>query len=166
METWDIYDENMRRTGRTMARDDWHMQPGEYHLSVLGVVRRPDGKYLITQRKLDKAWGAGWWEFPGGAVRAGENPEDAVVREVREETGVDLSDVEGRQALVYKREDPNEANNYFMVVYAFELDLDESMVAIQEEEVESFMFADAQRIEALAKEGVFLHYDSVKGVLG
>ena len=164
METWDIYDENMVRTGKTMQRDDWSMAPGEYHVSVLAVVQRPDGKYLITQRKEDKAWGAGWWEFPGGAVRAGEEPEDAAKRELSEETGLDASEVDGTKVLTYKREDPNEANNYFMVVYRFGLNADESMVAIQEEEVAGFRFADVHEIELLAGEGIFLHYDSIREI--
>ena len=36
MEQWDIYDENKQLTGRTMNRNDWNMQPGEFHLTVLG----------------------------------------------------------------------------------------------------------------------------------
>ena len=70
MEQWDIYDENKQKTGRTMNRNDWHMKPDEFHLTVLGVLQRPDGKYLITRRNLDKEWAAGWWEVPGGGVRA------------------------------------------------------------------------------------------------
>ena len=58
MEYWDIYDEKKQKTGRTMKRNDWNMQPDEYHLTVLGVLKRPDGRYLITQRKLDKEWGS------------------------------------------------------------------------------------------------------------
>ena len=54
MEQWDIYDENKQKTGRTMNRNDWHMKPDEFHLTVLGVLQRPDGKYLITRRNLDK----------------------------------------------------------------------------------------------------------------
>ena len=73
MEYWDIYDEKKQKTGRTMKRNDWNMKPDEYHLTVLGVLKRPDGRYLITQRKLDKEWGAGWWEVPGGGVNAGED---------------------------------------------------------------------------------------------
>lgn len=165
MEHWDIYDENMSKTGRTMKRDDWSMKPGEYHVQVLGIIRRPDGKYLITQRKRDKKWAPLAWEFPGGAVAAGEEIEDAVRREVGEETAVDLSDVKAQKALTYKREDPDDAHNYFMVCYEFELDLDESMVAVQEEEVEGFIFADARKIGELASEGRFLHYDSIKSVL-
>ena len=46
MEYWDIYDAEKRPTGRTMKRNDWCLKDGEYHLTVLGVVARPDGTYL------------------------------------------------------------------------------------------------------------------------
>ena len=50
MELWDIYDADKKLTGRTMKRNDWCLKNGEYHLTVLGVVARPDGKFLITKR--------------------------------------------------------------------------------------------------------------------
>ena len=100
MEYWDIYDEKKQKTGRTMKRNDWNMQPDEYHLTVLGVLNRPDGRYLITQRKLDKEWGAGWWEVPGGGVNAGEDSRDAVIREIREETGLTVTLDTGFRAVV------------------------------------------------------------------
>ena len=62
MELWDIYDENKQPTGRTMKRNDWHMKPGEFHLTVLGVIARPDGTFLVTKRVMTKAWAPGWWE--------------------------------------------------------------------------------------------------------
>ena len=52
MEFWDIYDINKKPTGRTMKRNDWYLKDGEYHLTVLGVVARPDGTFLITKRCL------------------------------------------------------------------------------------------------------------------
>ena len=55
MELWDIYDRDKKRTGRTMKRNDWHMQPGDFHLTVLGVIRHTNGKYLITKRVMTKA---------------------------------------------------------------------------------------------------------------
>ena len=90
MEYWDIYDKNRNLTGRTMKRNDFTMKDGDYHLTVLGVICRPDGKFLITQRALDKHWAAGWWEVSGGGVMAGETSEQAVIREVLEETGLDV----------------------------------------------------------------------------
>lgn len=47
-----------------------------------------DGRILMSQRPEGKDH-AGLWEFPGGKLEAGEGPEDAVVRELREELGVE-----------------------------------------------------------------------------
>ena len=55
-ERWDIYDKNKQLTGRTMKRNDWTLKDDEYHLTVLGVIRRSDGKFLITKRVMTKAW--------------------------------------------------------------------------------------------------------------
>ena len=49
-ERWDIYDKNKQLTGRTMKRNDWTLKDDEYHLTVLGVIRRSDGKFLISWR--------------------------------------------------------------------------------------------------------------------
>lgn len=48
-----------------------------------------DGRVLISKRPEGKQL-AGLWEFPGGKLDPGETPEDALVREVREELGVEL----------------------------------------------------------------------------
>ena len=72
MEYWDIYDRDKKPTGRTMKRNDWCLKAGEYHLTVLGVVARPDHKFLITKRVMTKAWAPGCWEVSGGAAQAGE----------------------------------------------------------------------------------------------
>ena len=80
-ERWDIYDKNKQPTGRTMKRNDWTLKDDEYHLTVLGVIRRTDGKFLITKRVMTKAWAPGWWEVSGGAAQAGEASYDAVLRD-------------------------------------------------------------------------------------
>ena len=49
-----------------------------------------DGRLLLAQRPEGKSM-AGLWEFPGGKVEPGETPEDALVRELREELGVDAT---------------------------------------------------------------------------
>lgn len=47
-----------------------------------------DGRVLLAQRPEGKSM-AGLWEFPGGKVEPGETPEAALIRELREELGID-----------------------------------------------------------------------------
>ena len=164
MEFWDIYDENKQLTGRKMKRNDWCLKEGEYHLTVLGVIARPDGTFLITKRVMTKAWAPGWWDVSGGGVQAGESSEEAVRREVKEETGLDVRNAEGGYAFTYKRVNPDEGDNYFVDVYRFVMDIDEKDVSFQEAEIDGHMFATREQIESFAKEGKFLHYDSIKQV--
>ncbi len=49
-----------------------------------------DNRVLIAQRPEGKSM-AGLWEFPGGKVEAGELPEAALIRELKEELGIDTS---------------------------------------------------------------------------
>ena len=53
------------------------------------VIERPDGSFLLAQRPPGKVY-AGWWEFPGGKVEAGEPAERALARELHEELGIDV----------------------------------------------------------------------------
>lgn len=49
-----------------------------------------DGRILLAQRPEGKAM-AGLWEFPGGKIEPGETPEAALIRELREELGIDVT---------------------------------------------------------------------------
>lgn len=165
-EYWDIYDENKQPTGRTMKRNDFQLKDNEYHLTVLGVVQHTDGRFLITQRVMTKRWAAGWWEVSGGGVMAGESSKAAVIREVGEETGLDVSQAEGGYVFSYSRKNPGEGDNYFVDIYKFVLEFQESQVKPQPEETQGFKLATAEEIEELGKQGIFLHYDSIKQIFG
>jgi 8-oxo-dGTP diphosphatase len=53
------------------------------------VLIRADGATLLAQRPDGKAY-AGYWEFPGGKIEAGEPVAEALRREIREELGVEI----------------------------------------------------------------------------
>ncbi|MFH8248869.1 (deoxy)nucleoside triphosphate pyrophosphohydrolase [Microbacterium sp. B2969] len=59
-------------------------------IDVVAAVIRHEGLFLACRRAPGKA-AAGKWEFPGGKVEPGETPEDALVREIREELGVGIT---------------------------------------------------------------------------
>jgi 8-oxo-dGTP pyrophosphatase MutT (NUDIX family) len=162
MEMWDIYDSEKNLTGRTMKKNDWILKDGEYHLTVLGVVANKNGRILITKRVMTKPWAPGWWEVSGGAAQAGESSREAVLREVREETGLDVSNWDGGYLFSYKRENPGEGDNYFVDIYRFIADFDEKDIHLQKEETDGYMLATPEEIKNLGEQGIFLHYDSIK----
>lgn len=62
---------------------------------VAAAIIDPQGRVLVQQRPPGKPM-AGLWEFPGGKVDPGENPEAALARELHEELGIEVD----RSALV------------------------------------------------------------------
>jgi len=55
-------------------------------------VQKSDGSFLLAQRPAGKDY-AGYWEFPGGKIESGETARDALVRELREEIGIEAETV-------------------------------------------------------------------------
>ena len=60
---------------------------------AVGVLFQSDGWFLLTTRPPGKAY-AGHWEFPGGKVEPGESVEQALVRELQEELGLTVTQVQ------------------------------------------------------------------------
>jgi 8-oxo-dGTP diphosphatase len=60
-------------------------------LVVACALLDADGRVLIAQRPAGKAL-AGMWEFPGGKVEPGERPEETLIRELKEELGIDVNE--------------------------------------------------------------------------
>ncbi len=60
---------------------------------AVGVLLHPDGSFLLASRPQGKPC-AGYWEFPGGKVEAGESVEQALRRELREELAIEVDAVQ------------------------------------------------------------------------
>ena len=58
-------------------------------IEVVAAVIIKDGKVFATQRGYGEF--KGWWEFPGGKIEPGETPEDALIREIREELDTEIA---------------------------------------------------------------------------
>ena len=56
---------------------------------VAAIIHDGEGRFFATQRGYGDF--KDWWEFPGGKMEAGETPEEALKREIREELSTDIS---------------------------------------------------------------------------
>ncbi|EEG79129.1 (deoxy)nucleoside triphosphate pyrophosphohydrolase [Dethiobacter alkaliphilus] len=56
---------------------------------VAAILENHQGQVLIAKRKQGKKM-AGFWEFPGGKVEAGESPEQSLIRELNEEMNIEI----------------------------------------------------------------------------
>lgn len=74
--------------------------PPRFHVHVDAIVRRGD-QILIMKRAMGNMSGA--WYFPGGSLEEGESPEEAVRREIREETGLEVEDLRLFRAWHYRQ---------------------------------------------------------------
>ena len=59
------------------------------YIEVVAAIIRTEDKIFATQRGYGE-W-KDWWEFPGGKMEVGETPEEALVREIREELSTEIS---------------------------------------------------------------------------
>ena len=95
------YREVYRRDGTStgeMVEKHAMKRPGDYFRHALIVIKTADsplpgqgeGRYIVQQRSLKARFYAGKWDVTGGGVLAGETPEEAIIREVKEELNLEL----------------------------------------------------------------------------
>ena len=89
-ELWDIYDINKKKIGRTAERDVYQFKEGEYHIVVTGIIINSKNEILISKRAKHKKFGL-MWECNGGSILAGESSLEGIIRELKEELGIEFS---------------------------------------------------------------------------
>lgn len=161
----DIYTREHKRTGISIPREGAFLTEGQYMLYVLALVEAPDGRFLITQRSQEKHWGAGWWEIGGGGVRAGETSEQAIVREVAEETGLDARACDLTPVYRYENVDLERGDNYLVDIYHLHLDFALEDVRLLDGEAVDARLATWDEIGELEEQGIFLHYRRLQQTL-
>ena len=65
------------------------MKNVRFHITVKGIVVL-NNQILLLKRVQPSSDGLGYWELPGGGLEYGETPNQALVRELKEETGLDI----------------------------------------------------------------------------
>ena len=81
---------------------------------AVGVMLNDKGEVLLAQRPDDKSW-SGWWEFPGGKIEAGETAKEALVRELKEELDVTITEATPWVSFVYEYPKTKVHLSFFLV---------------------------------------------------
>lgn len=163
-EYMDIYDAEGNATGVVLERGTF-LKEGQYQLYVTGIVKDMQGRYLITQRSMNKRWAAGWWEVSGGGAHAGETAEQAVLREASEEVGLSMEGVQPEFVSSYCNTDLDRGDNYLMYIYLLPVDFSLEDVKIQEEEAIDCRLVTWEEIKELDAQGIFLHFTRIRDAL-
>ena len=80
------------------------MKNVKFHITVKGIVVL-DNKILLLKRVKPWTDGLGFWELPGGGLEYGETPNQALIRELKEETGLDIVIIKPAYTFTKIRED-------------------------------------------------------------
>lgn len=80
------------RLGFPLTKEEWRICHETRHILLVAaaVLIDSDGRILLARRPQGKSM-AGLWEFPGGKINAYETPEQALIRELHEELGIEIS---------------------------------------------------------------------------
>ena len=133
-ELWDLYDANRKKIGKKVERGVYQFKEGEYHIVVNGVIINSENKILISRRAEFKNFGL-MWECNGGSILAGETSLDGVVRELREELGVQVSK---REAILLKTLRRDGRISDFKDIWLFKKDFEDSEITFPDGEAINF----------------------------
>src|SRR6185312_2673648 len=73
--------------------NDQRQPPMQFRVIVVGIVQNDRGEYLICKMPPDRGVFPNQWGLPGGGIEEGEMMEAALRRELREELGIEVSDI-------------------------------------------------------------------------
>ena len=128
---------------------------GRIYVAAKGIVMN-DGKPLILRRSdWKKQDGGDWWEFPGGTMIYGETPEQTLVREMKEETGLCVTPVKLLYAWTVKRP----GNCQVVILTYFCNCMDMSQVRLSEEHT-GFLWADSAQMREMLGDDIIEALDA------
>lgn len=129
-ELWDIYDKNKKKTGRTAERGVDQLKEGEYHIVVTGIIMNSKNEILISKRAEYKKHG-GMWECNGGSILKGETSLEGILRELKEELGIEFTE---KEAIFLKGIRRDKTPPDFKDIWLFKSDVEESKITFPDGE--------------------------------
>jgi len=144
-ELFDVIDKNGDVIGQA-TREECHRNPGLIHRVVHCWLFNEKGQVLWQQRSMKKDAAPGEWDMScGGHVAAGEEPEETLKRELKEELGLENIDTKLVEKYL-KTDDANTQTELIFLYYAV-VDRKESEFTINKEETQSLMWIDVDEAQ-------------------
>ncbi len=145
MELVEILDNKRRPLNKVKERYD--DTKGEYRQVVHSWIRNSKGEFLIQQRSMNKKIFPGAWSVTGGGVDVGETTLDSVIRETKEEVGIEIKEDEVELMLTLKK------GYCFVDVYMTTKDVELEDLELQKEEVSQVKWATKKEISDMIEKG-------------
>ena len=142
MEIWDAYNSDFEIIdGMTLIRgEEGQIPDGVYHLVCHILVKHHDGTFLIMQRDMRKPYPGMWEATAGGSALIGETPLECAFRELREETGINASELTEIKRFAW---DPTHS---YYVEYLCETECEKDSILLQEGETIAYRWVEADEI--------------------
>ena len=155
-EIWDLYDENRELLGKDHVRGE-QLPIGGYHLVVHVWIRNSKGEYLIAQRSANRPTNPLMWECVDGSVVKGEDSLQGVLREVKEEVGIDLLPEKGQVVLSdIKKIEFGKVVNKIVDVWLFDYDGEVDLGNATTDEVAQVAWMNREQIKELFDANMFV----------
>lgn len=155
-EIWDLYNENRELLGKDHVRGEQLPIDG-YHLVVHVRIRNSKGQYLISQRSANRPTNPLMWECVDGSVVKGEDSLQGVLREVKEEVGIDLLPEKGQVVLSdIKKIEFGKVVNKIVDVWLFDYDGEVDLGNATTDEVAQVAWMNREQIKELFDANMFV----------
>jgi len=121
-----------------------------WRVIVVAIVQNEQGKYLICKKPANRGVFAGQWGLPGGGIEPGESMLEALRREVREETGLEITEIrplffkDGQHAKLFP---DGSSREIYMIFLVFACQAQSHEVHLGEE-FESYAWVDGEDIRS------------------
>ena len=148
-EFWDIYDKDRNKTGKLAQRGVDVLTEDEYHIIVTAVILNSKNEILITKRAEFKQFPL-MWECNGGSILAGETSIQGILREVKEEVGVEFKE---EDAVFLKTETRTRIPPDFKDMWLFRKDIEDSEITLPDGEAIDFKWVTIDEFEEMFEAG-------------
>lgn len=151
MELIEIVDENGNFTGKIMDKEEAH-DKNLLHNEVGIFIINDDGKVLLQKRSANKRFSPNKWGLCAGHVEANESLENAALREIKEEVGLDIT---SKELIPYGEREItiSDSNSHITYFYYIRCNKKENEFAIQTEELSEVKWFNIDEIITMIKEG-------------